>query len=45
MARKRYHNINPAATTSTLKELRRWQKERKSKNKDLSFLIGQAENK
>lgn len=45
MARKRYSNSNPAATTSTFKDMLRWQKERKEKRKDLSFRIGQADQK
>lgn len=45
MARQRYSNIDPTATTKTWKEVRRWQKERKGKVKDLTFRIGQAEHK
>jgi len=45
VAQKRYRNIDPTATTKTLKDIRRWQKERRGKRKDLSFLIGQAEYK
>lgn len=45
MARKRYSNPDAAATTATLKDIVRWQKERRSKRKDLSFRIGQADNK
>ncbi|MGO4110419.1 MBL fold metallo-hydrolase [Paenibacillus sp. YAF4_2] len=45
MARKRYSNLDPSATVKTFKEVRRWQKERKGKVKDLSYRIGQAEHK
>lgn len=45
MARKRYSNLDPSATTSTLKDIMRWQKERRGKRKDLSFRIGQADQK
>jgi len=45
MGRKRFSNLDSAATTSTLKEILRWQKERRGVRKDLSFRIGQAEYK
>lgn len=45
MSRKRYSNLDSAATTATLKDILRWQKERRGKRKDLSFRIGQADNK
>ncbi|MFD1205413.1 MBL fold metallo-hydrolase [Sporosarcina contaminans] len=45
MGRKRYSNLDPKATTSTLKDILRWQRERRGKRKDLSFRIGQAEQK
>ncbi|MDR6555622.1 MBL fold metallo-hydrolase [Paenibacillus qinlingensis] len=45
MARQRYRNLDPNAKTKTWKEVRRWQKERKGKIKDLSFRIGQSEHK
>lgn len=45
MARKRYTNLDIAATTSTLKDIMRWQQERRVKRKDLSFRIGQADKK
>ncbi|KRF07243.1 MBL fold metallo-hydrolase [Paenibacillus sp. Soil766] len=45
MARQRYSNVDPNAKTKTWKEVRRWQKERKGKVKDLSYRIGQAEHK
>lgn len=45
MARQRYSNLDPNAKTKTWKEVRRWQKERKGKVKDLSFRIGQSEHK
>ncbi|WNR44161.1 MBL fold metallo-hydrolase [Paenibacillus roseipurpureus] len=45
MTRKRYSNIDPTATTKTWKEVRRWQKERKGKTKDLSYQIGQSDYK
>ncbi|OXS54198.1 MBL fold metallo-hydrolase [Cohnella sp. CIP 111063] len=45
MARQRYFNTDPAAIPKTFKEVRRWQKERKGKIKDLSFRVGQAEHK
>jgi L-ascorbate metabolism protein UlaG (beta-lactamase superfamily) len=45
MARHRYSNLDPNAKTKTWKEVRRWQKERKGKVKDLSFRIGQSEHK
>lgn len=45
MVRKSYRNIDPSATTSTFKDVMRWQKERRGKVKDLSFRIGQADQK
>ncbi|OAS19391.1 MBL fold metallo-hydrolase [Paenibacillus oryzisoli] len=45
MARQRYSNLDPNAKTKTWKEVRRWQKERKGKVKDVSYRIGQAEHK
>lgn len=45
MARKRYSNLDIAATTSGFKDVMRWQRERRGKRKDLSFRIGQADNK
>ncbi|MBB4826672.1 L-ascorbate metabolism protein UlaG (beta-lactamase superfamily) [Sporosarcina luteola] len=45
MGRKRYSNLNSAATTATLKDILRWQKERRGKQKDESFRIGQSEVK
>ncbi len=45
MGRKRYSNIDPLATTSSFKDVMRWQKERRGKVKDLSFRIGQADQK
>lgn len=45
MARKRYSNLDPSAKVKTFSEVRRWQKERKGKVKDLSYRIGQAEHK
>ncbi|OCT16923.1 MBL fold metallo-hydrolase [Paenibacillus pectinilyticus] len=45
MAQKRYTNIDPTAKTKTWKEVRRWQKERKGKVKDLTFRVGQSEHK
>ncbi|NQX61473.1 MBL fold metallo-hydrolase [Paenibacillus qinlingensis] len=45
MARQRYSNLDPNAKTKTWKEVRRWQKERKGKVKDVSYRIGQADHK
>ncbi|MBP1992454.1 MBL fold metallo-hydrolase [Paenibacillus eucommiae] len=45
MARKRYVNMNAAATINSLKDVRKWQKERKTKVKDLSFTVSQSEKK
>ncbi|QTD40307.1 MBL fold metallo-hydrolase [Sporosarcina sp. Te-1] len=45
MVRKRYNNLDSAATTATFKEILRWQQERRAKQKDESFRIGQAEVK
>jgi hypothetical protein len=45
MAHKRYSNTDPAAQVKTWKEVRKWQKERKGKMKDLSSRVGQAEHK
>ncbi|MBB3108601.1 L-ascorbate metabolism protein UlaG (beta-lactamase superfamily) [Paenibacillus phyllosphaerae] len=40
----RYANLNPAATTSSMKDLRRWRKERagKMKHKDFSWVVPTA---
>lgn len=45
MSTKRYRNLDPNARTATFKELVRWQMERFSKEKDMSFKIGQVEDK
>lgn len=39
MKRKYYENLDKNATTSSFKDLMRWQKERRGKRKDLSFQI------
>lgn len=45
MSAKRYRNMDPNARTATFKELVRWQMERFRKQKDMSFNIGQVEDK
>ncbi|MGG0642426.1 MBL fold metallo-hydrolase [Sporosarcina gallistercoris] len=45
MNRKRYRNLDPTARPATFSELVRWQKERFKKQKDMSFMIGQAPDK
>ncbi len=45
MSAKRYRNMDPNARTATFKELVRWQMERFRKQKDMSFKIGQVEDK
>lgn len=39
---KRYTNLDGVENNKTLKDMRKWQKERKSKVKDLSVNIEQA---
>lgn len=45
MARKRYANMNAAAKINSLQDVRKWQKERKTKVKDLSFTVSQSPDK
>ncbi|WP_240418743.1 MBL fold metallo-hydrolase [Paenibacillus periandrae] len=45
MARKRYANMNAAAKVNSLQDVRKWQKERKTKVKDLSFAVSQSPDK
>ncbi|MBS4220354.1 MBL fold metallo-hydrolase [Bacillus sp. FJAT-49711] len=39
MKRKRYENLDQVSTAKTFKDLRNWRKERRGKNKDLSFQV------
>lgn len=43
--RKRYTNMDNVVTKKTLRDLMRWQQERKQNKKDLSILIEQSPNK
>lgn len=43
--RKRYKNMDNVVTKKTLRDLMRWQQERKQNKKDLSILIKQSPNK
>jgi L-ascorbate metabolism protein UlaG (beta-lactamase superfamily) len=45
MVRKRYANMNAAAKVNSLQDVRKWQKERKTKVKDLSFTVSQSPDK
>ncbi|MNI00196.1 metal-dependent hydrolase [compost metagenome] len=45
MARKRYSNIDEVNTNKPFKDLRKWQKERKAKIKDLSYTMPQYAEK
>ncbi|WP_075981867.1 MBL fold metallo-hydrolase [Bacillus massilinigeriensis] len=45
MKRTRYRNYDNIQNTKTFSDMRRWSKERKSKKKDLSVQIAQAEHK
>jgi L-ascorbate metabolism protein UlaG (beta-lactamase superfamily) len=45
MAGKRYENLDVTATVKTLKEIRQWQKERRGKVKDLSYVVEQSDRK
>jgi L-ascorbate metabolism protein UlaG (beta-lactamase superfamily) len=42
---KRYANLDGVENNKTFKDMRKWQKERKSKVKDLTFNIGQSPQK
>lgn len=45
MFRKRYGNLNAAAKINSWRDVRKWQKERKTKVKDLSFTVTQSPDK
>lgn len=45
MRRRRFENLDGITNTKTLKDMRRWMKERRQKKKDLSVEIPQEENK
>ncbi|MEK8131615.1 MBL fold metallo-hydrolase [Paenibacillus filicis] len=45
MARKRYANMNAAAKVNSWQDVRKWQKERRTKVKDLSFTVSQSPDK
>ncbi|MGN7410777.1 MBL fold metallo-hydrolase [Sporosarcina sp. SAFN-010] len=45
MKQKRYRNLDPTARPANFGDLLRWQKERFKKQKDMSFVVGQAPHK
>jgi len=45
MAKQRYENLDGISNKKSFKDMRQWRKERKSKMKDLSYTVPQAENK
>lgn len=45
MKQKRYRNLDSTARPATFGELLQWQKERFKKQKDMSFMVGQAPHK
>lgn len=44
MKKQRYYNLDQITNTSTWSDLRKWQKERKAKKKDLSYTVPLAAN-
>lgn len=45
MGKRRYENLDGVSTAKTFRDLRQWRKERKQKQKDLSWAVPQCGNK